>query len=534
MAGFLDQNTDRTSVFNRIFQSLSKLGNLGMEYDDMVIRNSQAIGRTESQFFNQEDVGYTDNAAFRWTTNYQDIKTRKYIAYFDKDYPSKISFLRKFSLNGEIEFILDTICDEAIVSDDKNFIAYPTIDSSDLNDKVVDAVADNFKKIYALLGFQNGITAWQYFRKFLIEGFLAFEIVYDDKAKNIVGFKELDPTSLEPKTTQNPDGTFKQIWVQYPNDNNMRRVLTNEQLIYISYAKGNTISRVSYIERLIRSYNILRIMENTRIIWNVMNASYRLKFIIPVGSQSPQKALNTLGQLMSMYKEEIEIDDNSGEMTINGRPKIQFYKNYMFPEKNGQSPTIDTLNPSGPDFNVMESVSYFFNRLKMDSKIPYARFAFRGAQASNYSIGIDQLERDEIRFEKFLSRLRATFQEIMMKPLYLQMILDFPQLKRDREFKSNLALVFTRENQFQEFAELANLTKRVAFINSMTELQQTVGDQPEAYFSKDFLIRRFLGLSPDEYNENNKFKKAEEIIAKKAAEKAAQGEGSEEGGGLGF
>jgi hypothetical protein len=235
-----------------------------------------------------------------------------------------------------------------------------------------------------------------------------------------------------------------------------------------------------------------------------------------------------------MYKEEIEIDDNSGEMTINGRPKIQFYKNYMFPEKNGQSPTIDTLNPSGPDFNVMESVSYFFNRLKMDSKIPYARFAFRGAQASNYSIGIDQLERDEIRFEKFLSRLRATFQEIMMKPLYLQMILDFPQLKRDREFKSNLALVFTRENQFQEFAELANLTKRVAFINSMTELQQTVGDQPEAYFSKDFLIRRFLGLSPDEYNENNKFKKAEEIIAKKAAEKAAQGEGSEEGGGLGF
>jgi len=527
MAGFLDQNTDRSSVFNKIFQSLSKLGNLGMEYDDMVIRNSQAIGRTESQLFNQEDVGFTDNAAFRWTTNYQDIKTRKYRAYFDKDYPSKISFLRKFSLNGEIEFILDTICDEAIVFDDRNFIAYPTVDSGDLKDNVVDAVADNYKKIYSLLGFQNGITAWQYFRQFLIEGFLAFEIVYDDRAKNIVGFKELDPTSLEPKTSQNPDGTFKQIWVQYPNDNNMRRVLTNEQLIYISYAKGNTISRVSYIERLIRSYNILRIMENTRIIWNVMNASYRLKFIIPVGSQGQQKALNTLGQLMSMYKEEIEIDDNSGELTVNGRPKIQFYKNYMFPEKDGQSPTIDTLNPSGPDFNVMESVSYFFNRLKMDSKIPYARFAFRGAPASNYSIGIDQLERDEIRFEKFLSRLRATFQEIMMKPLYLQMILDFPQLKNDREFKSNLALVFTRENQFQEFAELNNLTKRVNFINAMTELQQTVGDQQESYFSKDFLIRRFLGLSPDEYNENNKFKKAEEIIAKKEAEKA----GGESSGG---
>ncbi len=202
-----------------------------MEYDDMIIRNSQAIGRTESAFFNQEDSGYTDNAAFRWTTNYQDIKTRKYIAYFDKDYPSKINFLRKFSLNGEIEFILDTICDEAIVYDDRNFIAYPQLQNVEMKEKVLDSLSDNFKQIYMLLGFQNGITAWQYFRQFLVEGFLAFEIVYDDKAKNIVGFKELDPTSLEPRTATDPDGTFKQIWVQYPNDNNMRRTLTKEDVM---------------------------------------------------------------------------------------------------------------------------------------------------------------------------------------------------------------------------------------------------------------------------------------------------------------
>jgi hypothetical protein len=256
-------------------------------------------------------------------------------------------------------------------------------------------------------------------------------------------------------------------------------------------------------------------MENTRIIWNVMNASYRLKFIIPVGNQSPQKALNTLGQLMSVYKEEIDIDDNSGELTINGRPKIQFYKNYLFPDKNGQSPQIDSLNPSGPDFNIMESVTYFYNRLKMDSKVPYARFAFRGAPASNYSIGVDQLERDEIRFEKFLSRMRSTFQEIIIKPLYLQMILQYPELRKDRDFKTNLGLVFTRENQFQEFVKLANLTKRVAFINSMSELQVSSGEEQTPYFSKDFLVRRFLGLSPDEYSMNNKYKEAEKIMAEK-------------------
>jgi hypothetical protein len=524
MAGFVDQNTGRGGVFNRIYQTLTRVAKLGMAYDDMVINNSQAIGRVESQFYNQEDTGFTDNEAFRWTVGYQDIKTRKYIAYFDKDYGSKVDFLRKFSLNGEIEFILDTICDEAIVSDDRNFIAYPTLQGVAMKEKVLNSISDNFKKIYMLLGFQNGITAWQYFRQFMVEGFLAFEIVYDDKAKNIVGFKELDPTSLEPQTQKNADGSFQQHWVQYPNDNNMRRVLTNEQVIYISYAKGNTISRVSYVEKLIRSYNILRIMENTRIIWNVMNASYRLKFIIPVGNQSPQKALNTLGQLMSNYKEEIEIDDNSGEMTINGRPKIQFYKNYLFPDKNGQTPQIDSLNPSGPDFNVMESVTYFYNRLKMDSKIPYARFAFRGAPASNYSVGIDQLERDEIRYEKFLSRNRATFQEIMMKPLYIQMILDYPELAKDRQFKSNLGITFNKENQFQDFVKLANLTKRITFINGMSELKQKVGEEEQSYFSKDFLVRRYLGLSPDEYKQNNDYLKAEKIVAEEEAKKKAKAE----------
>jgi hypothetical protein len=111
--------------------------------------------------------------------------------------------------------------------------------------------------------------------------------------------------------------------------------------------------------------------------------------------------------------------------------------------------------------------------------------------------------------------MRSTFQEIIIKPLYLQMILQYPELRKDRDFKTNLGLVFTRENQFQEFVKLANLTKRVAFINSMSELQVSSGEEQTPYFSKDFLVRRFLGLSPDEYSMNNKYKEAEKIMAEK-------------------
>jgi hypothetical protein len=369
------------------------------------------------------------------------------------------------------------------------------------------------------------------FKQFLIDGFLAFEIVYSTDGKKIVGFKELDPTSLQPHTEKSPDGSFEQIWVQYPKDNQLSRKLKSEQVIYISYAKGNSISRVSYIERLIRSYNILRIMENSRVIWNVMNASYRLKFVIPVGTQSQQKAMQTLGQLMSSYKEDITMSDTSGELLINGSPKIQFYKNYLFPEKDGQSPQVDVLNANGPDFNVMDNVIYFYNKLKMDSKIPYARFAGRGASPANYQISIDQLERDEIRFEKFLTRLRSIFQEIVVKPLYIQMCLDFPELSKDRSFKANLGLDFYNDNQFSKLLDLSHLVKSTDFVNSLGEMKMKVGDEEKPYFDKDFLIRRFLPLSRDEFDKNKVYKEREAKEAEKAKKESG---GAEESGGGSF
>lgn len=530
MAGFLDFLKPNQSALGNILKSLNNISKFGMQYDDMVVRNSQAIGKTESYFFGQEGTGFTQNDAFYWTASYQDTKVRKYIAYFDKDYIEKRNYLRKFSLNGEIEFILDTISDEAVVYDDRNYFAQPSFVGLDLKDKIKTKMSNHYNRIYNIFGFQSTILGWQLFRQFLIDGFLAFEIIYDSKGKEIIGFKEIDPTSLQPVVEKVGEGEYKQFWIQYPKNPQMTRKLSNDQVIYISYAKGNTISRVSYSERLIRSYNILRIMENSRVIWNVMNASYRLKFIIPIGTQSPQKAMQTLGQLMSNYKEEYSINDASGELTINGRPKVQFYKNYMFPDKDGQSPTIETLNSSGPDFNVMENVVYFFNKLKMDSKIPYARFASKNSTPGNYQISIDQLERDEIRYEKFLRRLRSIFQEILVKPLYIQMCLDYPELSKDRNFKANIGLNFYRDSEFEEMVELTGFQKRSEFIKGLAELKVKIGDQEKAYFDNDFLIQRFLGLNPDLVKSNEKYREEEKKQAEKAA---AEGEEGAEAGAEG-
>jgi hypothetical protein len=525
MAGFLDYQQPNRSAFGNIMRNLGKISSFGMKYDDMVVRNSQAIGKTESSFFNSEGTGFTQDDAFKWLLSHQDVKIRKYIAYFDRDYLEKRKFLRKFSLNGEIEFILDTVCDESISYDDRNFFATASTLNIDLKDKILDKITDHYNRLYNVFGFQNSNLGWQYFRQLLIDGFLAFEIIYDNKGKEIIGFKELDPTSLQPVVEKISEEEYQQFWIQYPTNPQMSRRLTNEQIIYISYAKGNSVSRVSYAERLIRSYNILKIMENTRIIWNVMNASYRLKFVIPTGTQSQQKALQTLGQIMSNYKEDISINDNSGELTINGKPKVQFYKNYLFPEKDGQTPDISSLNPSGPDFNIMDNVLYFFNKLKMDSKIPYARFSSRSSAPINYQTGVDQMQRDEIRFEKFLRRLRSIFQEILVKPLYIQMCLDHPELAKDRNFKSKLGLNYYRESELEEMIQMGGFTKRIEFVNGLGEIKMKIGETETPYFDKEFLINRYLGITPDQAKTNEEYKKREEKEAGKAAKEGGAAEG---------
>jgi hypothetical protein len=497
----------------------------------MVIEDSMAIGVSEANM--RERFGFTESDEdFIYSIAAQDTSNRKYIAYFDKDYPFKRDFLRTFALNSEIEYILDTICDEAVVYDEKNFFCHPALMSMDLKDDVVKSMRSNFRKLYVLHNFANGLTAWQYFRQLIVEGFLAFEIIYSNDGKEIVGFKELDAVSLTPAVERKPDGTRETIWWQYYGETTRQRKLLDAQVIYISYAKANVVSRVSYTERLIRSYNLLKIMEHSRIIWNVMNAQYRIKMTVPIGSKAPQKAKETLGELMSVYKEDIKLDTTSGELSINGRPDIQFYKNYLFPQQGGESVKIETLNAQGPNLNIMDSVVYFYNKLRQDSKIPYNRFSSRFGVGSNnvFKTAADGAERDEVRFAKFITRLRSIFQEIIVKPLWIQMCLEFPELKNDAEFRSQIGVKFESDNMFGESREIEQLIKKIDFITAMGEIKETVKEEEVQYFDQDFMIERWLDLNYEDIQLNKSYIRKAEEEGKSGATGATGATGAEAGG----
>lgn len=528
MAGFVDNNDPSQSpVIQRIRESVRKLSTFGMKYDDMVIRNSQAVGVTEAAFLNKNKANVEDESML-WTLAKQDITTRQFISYFDKDYKGKRDYLRKFSLNPEIEWVLDTICDEAISYDPANFFAYPDfIDITNINEKLKADLYENYKKLYDIWGFSDDITGWQYFRQFLVDGFLCFEIIYDNDGKYIVGFKELDPVTIIPSVEKQIDGSFINTWTQFPQDPKRRRVLYDPQIIYISYAKGNSISRVSYIERLIRPYNILRIIEYTRVIWSVMNSSFRLKMTVPIGTKSPQKGMQTLGELMSIYKEDIQLNDDSGELLIDGKPKIQFYKNYLMPSGVNGTPTIEPVNTEGPNLNDPAPLSYFFDKFVQESKVPPSRFHTPdGGNTSPYSNGAEGLDKEEIRFAKFVERLRSVFQEILTKPLWIQMAKKYNHLEKDFMFKSQLGLDYFSDNPFKINQEMDVINKRKESVTAMTSL---TGDEEKPYFSTAFLIETFLGMSRQDIIANREAIERKEKEKKKAEKKEGGEEGGEEG-----
>ena len=556
MSGFTLKKMDQTSMgwAKNIQRNIRYLAQLGMRWEDKLIKQSKSIGIAEAQLDSMYGLYYQGN--YMGT----DYGQKEFIAFYDKEYPTRRDFLRKFAMNGEIEHVLEVISDESIIYDKSNYFAYPStkglksVLKQEKAKVIVDDLNEAYKKIYYAFGFNEGHDAWHYYKKFLIDGFLSFEIIYDGDgtkdAKNIIGLKEVDPVSLEPEIRID-EKTSKEyrVWIQYRGDTQKQRELLDSNLIYISWARGNFISRLSYVERLVRSFNMLRTLENSRIIWNVWNAQMRVKILVPIGSQSEAKARTRLSQLRGMYKEELNIDDQSGEVTYNGSPQFNFAKTFIIPTKNGEQTEIGGFTPEGYDLSNVDSLKYFWLRFVIETKVPQSRFSnqLTGESGSNpWSSGSEGADRDEIRFAYFINRIRAIFQEILLKPLWMQFVLKHPEFEKDQSLKGCIGLDFNEENLFKMIKERDMAEKGASTVSTMMGINEptvnpdgTPGEVP--YFDAKFLVGKYMSFTDEDIKLNDKFKKerAAEIrklakaYARIAATQPAQEGGGDFGEGLG-
>ena len=523
---------DNTSnqIGRSIENNLLSLSRIGIKWDQSLIKNMRGIGAMETENAN-DNTNYlglsqlSDAIQERYNKTASVAGQNEFIAFFDKNYETRRDFLRKFSSQGEIDFITDTIADDAIVYDELGYFAYP--DTKQLYSRlkpekgkeIIDNLNECYRKVYNAYKFNESNDAWDYFKKFLVDGILAFEIIYahnhkTNKATDIIGFQELDPITLEPSYEKDNNGNEYRFWYQNKGDKQNERKIPDSNIIYISWSKGTRISRISYVEHLIRSFNMLRTLENSRIIWNIQNSQKRLKFVVPIGTENEIKSRQRLTQLKAEYKEEVLIDDLSGEITVNGQPKFSFAKNFFFPSKEGVQTEVSEMGVAGHDLSDTSQLKFFWQLFVLQSKLPSSRFG--KLLGENNTIGIpgsdDTQNREEYSYSLFVKRCRMIFQEIVLKPAWNLFCIKYPEFATNDILKSIFGLKYNEENLFTLAKARKIASDGAQVISSLAGIQNIDGTP---FFSMRFLTEKYLGLSEDDYKLNEKYLKEELAKMKK-------------------
>lgn len=524
-------------------RNLVDLSSTSARWNTSLIENSFAKGSTETSntalnSFNSM-YGGNDNI---YLNPYADVVGQdEYIPYYDKRYSVRRQQLRDFAKNPTIETCLDIISNEAIVYDTNGYFANLDIkllssvikpDKKGRKSEVLDGLVMAFREVYRIYNFHVSDDAWNLFKSFLIDGILAFEIIYEYttengimKATGIAGFKQLDPTTLYTKIKKVEGVGDVKVWIQETSGGAIE--IPDSNIIYISYSGKYNNLNVSYLERLSRSYNILNQLEGSRVIWNLMNAQKRTKIVVPMGSMPPQKMRTELAQFEAFYKEDISIDSLSGEVNYNSRAKFPFAKTMVFPSNAQGTTDVSSIGDDGYDMNSTQTLEYFWDRFIQDTQIPRNRFpnSVGKGMANPYDVS-SSITHEEHNFHRFINRLRVIFKEILIKPTWIQFALMHPEYAKHVKLKAATTIEFIDENIFVDMKESERLKNASEYINSLLTIQE---ENDSSYIPASFAISKFLNLSADDMIELNAAREAR----KKHQEKMKEEGEAQNGGGFG-
>lgn len=513
---------------SKLASVLGSLSRYGMNYDDDIFKNMKAI--PADKILQAKDDPMLQQSLYGQMNNWRN-KSEEDKSFREKSLQQKRDILRKLATQPEIEDILDIMANESIVYDDEEaYICNPFIDNAviqDLNEEALSeirkAVDSIFYKMYLLLGWKH--DAWNQFRRYLVDGVLSFEIIYDnlENPHSIIGIVPIDPATL----TRSIKNGFT-YWTQFKGELGRERELLDAQVIYIKYEDSGVIDRQSYLERLIRPFNVYRIIEQAQIVWTVTQSSFKTMFTIPVAGMSKKNGLQTLNAAMNRYREEITFNQESGELRINGKTNMPFNKEFWMPENSNGKPTIETLVDGGPSLSDSDQLKYFESKLYKMSKIPGSRFDTEN-QATWFGTDASQQLRDEINFSRFVTRIRSVFANIILKPLRIQLALQIPDIKNDKRILDSISLRFNSYNQFTELMEAELNQKRMEHIQTLkdTFTSQDADGNEESYFCDKFLIIKYLKMSDADLELNKKFKIEQEFSKQRAEEEISDNEDSE-------
>ena len=442
-----------------------------------------------------------------------------YGTYVDLDGTAKnevelISRYREMAMQPEIESAIDDIMNEAIVQDDDGKSVEIILDDLDQSDKIKKAIKEEFQTVLKLFNYKH--MAQDIFRRYYVDGRLNYNIIID-KTNPVAGIKELryiDPRKLrkvreiKKKKDERTGAEVVDVVNEYyifndkvttGNSSNYGPVgvrITTDSII--SVVSGLMDSRravvLSYLHKAIKPLNQLRMIEDATVIYRISRAPERRIFYIDVGNLPKLKAEQYLRDIMVKYKNKLVYDANTGEIR-DDRKHLSMMEDFWLPRREGGKGTEITTLPGGQNLGELEDVKYFQKKLYGSLSVPISRLE----PNQGFSMGrAAEVTRDELKFSKFVDRLRGKFSEIFNQTLRVQCVLKgICTAEEWEEFRQYIHYSYIKDNNFSELKEAELMTNRLTLLSA-------VDAYTGRYFSQKWIQQNVLRLSDDEIKEMQK------------------------------
>jgi len=413
---------------------------------------------------------------------------------------------RDIAMNPECDAAIEDIINEAVVSDEDGAPVSLILDDLDQPDRIKNIIKDEFDSVLELLNFNwygNDI-----FRRWYIDGRLFYHKIIDEKnpKRGIIEIRSIDSTRIikvrQFKETRDPQTGQKLIkgvndYYVY-QDNNMSKSqqglkIAKDSITHVTSGVLDPSRKrvLSYLHKALKPVNQLRMMEDSLVIYRMARAPERRIFYIDVGNLPKGKAEEYLRNVMAKYRNKIVYDAQTGEVK-DDRKHQSMMEDFWLPRREGGRGTEISTLPGGENLGQIDDIIYFQKKLYKSLNVPVNRLE----QEAQFTLGrSSEITRDELKFQKFINRLRKKFSWLFIDLLKTQLILKGVFTEEEwKEIQQDINVDFLQDTHFAELKNAELIRER---LGTLREIDEYTGK----YFSKEWIRKNVLNMDDNEIKE---------------------------------
>jgi len=449
-----------------------------------------------------------------------------------------ITRYREMSNHPECDMAIDEIVNEAISHTEHGEVLKIVLDNLKQPESIKKKIIEEFNNIQKMLNFSN--LADDLFKRWYIDGRIYYHVIVNDKSPK-EGIKELryiDPRKIrkvreiqkerDPKTGANIIKSLAEYYVYNDRGAATQTFTANatqglriapESIINVNSGlmDAKNVFVISYLHKAIKALNQLRMIEDAVVIYRISRAPERRIFYIDVGNLPKGKAEQYIRSIMIQYRNKLVYDASTGEIR-DERKHLSMLEDFWLPRREGGKGTEITTLPAGQNLGEMEDVKYFQKNLLNALNIPASRLDTNSG--SMMGLGrTTEVTRDEVKFSKFVNRLRNKFAQIFDHALKIQLVLKgVCTLEEWDDFREQIYYDFIKDNNFTEMRDAELLRERV---NTATMLDPFIGK----YYSAAWVRKNVLQMTDEEIEQMEKEIEEEGPVAQPGDEQAQAQQG---------